>query len=84
MPCDGFPIRSPRAYSSSSRLPRIWEPSERRQRPRVVGVEGDLDVAAHRVAPFVAGFVCRAFWTISTRPTCMTRQLNLNAPGYPS
>jgi hypothetical protein len=28
---------------------------ERRQRPRVVGVEGDLDVAAHRVAPFVAG-----------------------------
>src|SRR4030095_12977102 len=31
---------------------------EGRQRPRVVGVEGDLEVAAHRVAPFVA-FVCR-------------------------
>src|SRR5450755_3728534 len=30
---------------------------ERRQRPRVVGVEGDLDVAAHQVAPLLAGFV---------------------------
>jgi hypothetical protein len=32
---------------------------EGRQRPRVVGVEGDLDVVAHWVAPFVAGFGCR-------------------------
>jgi hypothetical protein len=53
-----------------------------------VGVEGDLDVAAHRVAPFVAGFVYDPTGTLPMTWMSSASQQPINAgdgkiPLYP-